>query len=111
MTEWQIYWWLKLDDIQGVLVVIGVLGFCGCLFTWIGYFLNDIQNIKALIIATIVISLICIVATFMPSSKQYALIRVLPAITNSEIAKEVPADLKELYDMAKKYLKEKLEIK
>ena len=46
--------------------------------------------------------------TFIPSTKQMAAIKVLPAIARSEIASEMSADAKELYRMGFSAIKETL---
>ena len=46
--------------------------------------------------------------TFIPSTKQMAMIKVIPAIANSEIAGEMSKDAKELYKMGVDAIKEQL---
>ena len=47
----------------------------------------------------------CFMTPFIPTKQEAAVIYLLPKICNSEIAQELPGDLKSLYDMAKEYLK------
>jgi hypothetical protein len=47
----------------------------------------------------------CFITPLIPTKQEAAVIYLLPKICNSEIAQELPGDLKSLYDMAKEYLK------
>jgi uncharacterized membrane protein len=48
---------------------------------------------------------LCVSCALIPTKQEAAVIYLLPKICNSEIAQELPGDLKSLYDMAKEYLK------
>lgn len=54
--------------------------------------------------------LIALALNFVPTSKQYAMIKIFPKIANSDIAKEMPQDAKEIYQMAKDYLKSMVKV-
>ena len=50
------------------------------------------------------------VLIFVPTSKEMALIKVLPAISNSKfVSDELPKDVKEIYELAKDAIKNKIE--
>lgn len=113
MNETQVYWWLMLDNIGFfflLLTVTCIFGL-GIIFlirydynNW-DYYEEEIKKqfkLTGLILA-ILFPIFLFATTFIPSSKQYALIKVLPAISNSEI---IQKDMPEMYKIAKDYLKE-----
>lgn len=109
MSSFDVYIWLKLDDIQMSIFIISALLFCADAALVTDYFCENKKSNK-LIAWSVTFAIIMLMAalTLIPSTKQYAMMRVFPVLTNSEIAKELPQNSKELYDMAKEYLKEKL---
>jgi hypothetical protein len=115
ITESSIYWILKLDDIRtlfGVATsIFGVVTFISAV-VWA---LNSCDNIsfsvsaKRFCIKAFSACAVCAAAiAFIPSTKQMAMIKVLPAIANSEIVGEMSADAKEIYRMGIKAIKEAL---
>lgn len=123
ITASEIYWILKLDDIQGVLIFLTVVVGVYCLMMlviWrvtkdIGIAYADKQEEKTVtfcakqfFITVSVFAVLLLVETFIPSTKQMAAIKVIPAIANSEIVGEMSSDAKELYRMGVNAIKEQL---
>lgn len=119
ITENTIYWILKLDDIANLLLgmtIIAAVFSIGALLVW--GVCADTSNreggktAKMLCGKAGIIAFICAVAfTFLPNTKQMAMIKVVPMIANSEIVHDMSADAKELYKMGIKAIKEQLTIK
>lgn len=117
MTESQVYWWLMLDNISGFFFFVGILYLLflmGTIITLFILFTNeddvDPKKAKKLIFILTLFLPLFISSLFVPNSKQYAMIKVFPKIVNSDIAKEIPEDMKGMYDMAKDYMKEILKV-
>lgn len=123
ITASEIYWILKLDDIQNVLlffsIFTGVFGIFGTVLTsaWgicssnDDYYANEKRVAacrKRFVITTSISALLVIATAMIPSTKQMAAIKVIPAIANSEIVGELSADAKELYRMGINAIKEQL---
>jgi len=106
MTESQVYWWLMLDNISTGLAVFAILiGVVSAVATCVALANQEKYGLLMLM----PVSLLCIaLACLIPNSKQYAVIKILPKIANSDFAAQVPKDMQTMYDMAKDYLKEKL---
>lgn len=117
MTEAQIYFWLMLDNISGFFVAAMIIYGLIMLFATLVILIQvneGCMDKKHLILLRlwIIFPIFTAGAVFTPTSQQYAVIKILPKIANSEfVTKEVPADMKDMYGMAKEYLKEKLEVK
>lgn len=119
ITENTIYWILKLDDIANLLLgmtIIAAVFSIGALLVW-GVCADTSNRVggktaKMLCGKSGIIAFICAVAfTFLPNTKQMAMIKVVPMIANSEIVRDMSADAKELYKMGIKAIKEQLTIK
>ena len=131
MEWWQVYLWCRIDMVKELVCVfmaIGIVGSTISFLTWkvnIGYvssyseesthyseylsYATIGENIfKKLIFITLLFSIISIAV---PTQKQIATIIILPKLANSEIVQELPSDMKDLYGIAKGYLKEKLTVK
>lgn len=119
ITENTIYWILKLDDIIdlciGLLIPLALMSLVGLVVYVIGSDEIDkvtLSKLRSFLRISIPVSiLLAFTVTFLPTTKQMAMIKVIPAITNSEIAGEMSADAKELYKMGIKAIKEQLTIK
>lgn len=125
MSEFEVYVWLMLDSISnwfvwmcliGTLIVSG-FGVSGLYHLMYGSEFNDEESLnKSKASFGVVKKLACWLAiltlggVFTPSSKQYAVIKVLPAVVNSDFAKEASGDSKMIYDMARDYLKNMLKV-
>ncbi len=107
MSESQVYWWLMLDNFAMVACAIFIMSCMASILIFISSFSEDIRYLFFLIPIITVMLLCCLV----PSSKDYAMIKVIPKIANSDFAAQVPVEMQSMYDMAKSYMKEKLEAK
>ena len=108
------YWFTRLDGINAILSVAGVLITFALVFLIVVYFgatvnLTDAEDekelnvmkkwIKGLLLPWIFIILGVL---FIPTSKELAMIYVVPSITESQVVKQ---DLPEIYDLGVKSLK------
>lgn len=122
ITASEIYWILKLDAIQNVFLTFsfltGVFG-VAMLVSWeINSNLDEHLNTekkaascrKRFFITVPIFALLVITAAVIPSTKQMAAIKVIPAIANNEIVGELSADVKELYLMGINAVKEQLAV-
>lgn len=121
ITESSIYWILKLDEIRGLFVVgstaVGVFA-CLSLFAWGTHAMETIDRQessaggkaarKYFFRSAIIATLLSISASFIPSTKQMAMVKVIPMIANSEIVGEMSADAKEIYKLGINAIKEQL---
>ena len=115
MTEWQVYLWLMLDNLQFVWFVFLVLGVLSVIAIPVSYECSGYKEevgmkcLKFFTIPSMTLLLIAVIVTlFIPSSKQYAMIKVFPKMANSEMATELQQDVPEMYQMAKDYMKDLL---
>lgn len=120
ITTSEIYWILKLDAIQNVFLTFsfltGLFGLAMAIFWGVHssmdeYFDNEKKAAackKRFFITVPIFALLVIVTAMIPSTKQMAAIKVIPAIANSEIVGELSADAKELYRMGINAIKEQL---
>lgn len=121
ITPFSIYLIMRLDSIKSTLTGMSAL------FSFIGFialvaFLVSLDSesetclkvrkiCSRIVLTAISIVIFCIVShAFVPSTKEAAAIVLVPKIVNSEFVQEtLPKESKELYFMAKEYLKEKIE--
>ena len=116
ITESMVYWILTLDSICRFLCAFAVCSGVFAIAMLFSCFVNFSEhNYDAYRTATrfccksVIVSIACFFSlTFIPSTKQMAMIKVIPAITNSEIAGEMSKDAKELYKMGVDAIKEQL---
>lgn len=114
ITESAIYWVLKLDELRGICVVVcvisGMLSF-GSLIGWVVNVTDGdaVKAAKALFFKAIsVLMLGLVIGVLLPSTKQMAMVKVIPAIANSEVVVDMSKDAKELYKMGIEAIKEQL---
>ena len=109
MSSWQVYWWLKLTDIGMFLMMVGFIG--GIITTILSLvsagYNEDTRHLRWLWLNIIWVS-IFIIGLLLPSTKEYAVIQVLPKITQSKVVQQIPEDMETIYTMAKDYLKDML---
>ncbi len=125
MESSEIYWILQLDNIHTVLtggffflisfatlvgffISAGLLACKSGVFdskdcTYPGDWLLPIISCSITAILTIIVIIILAISMFLPSSKNMAVIHILPKIVNNE---ELKIEAKELYDLAKQGLKD-----
>jgi len=122
ITESTLYWMTRLDEVKSL---VSIMSFLLCLIFGIGSIIcvgaiviskvegdgKDIPIFKRLSMYVIPLFLLGIALAisnvFIPTTKQYALIKVVPAIANDQ---RIQQEASELYDMAKQALKQTLKI-
>ena len=116
ISKMDVYWITRLDYIHNLGVLFILVSILFLLFfnliivanklkyRTIQYFLITIASVTLLLgIATV---------TFVPSTKEMIVIHVVPKIANSDfVQNDLPKEAKEMYGVAKSYLKEKLTVK
>lgn len=127
ITPWEMYWFVKFDDIHSFLspiividtIVIILLGIC-CFISLLVCADDTIASDKQFkkvrksvhkitLVSTVIFLIFSSTNTLLPTTKQMAVIKILPAIVNSEfMQKELPAEAKELYILAKEYIKDQI---
>lgn len=118
ITESSVYWILKLDDIQNIFIFLVCVSGAFSLITTLLYLVNALDScfdkrvadaVKPWWILCMVCTIIFVITAYLlPTTKQMAMIKVIPAIANSEIVGEMSADAKELYRMGINAIKEQL---
>lgn len=119
ITESAIYWILKLDDIHCLIVIIAVVALLtsiisgtGVAIFWDAWCDEDKKRLiickKCFFVLIPVLCVSVLTATFMPTTKQMAMIKIIPAIANSEIADDMPKDAKDIYKLGIEAIKEQL---
>lgn len=112
MTEYQVYWWVMLSNIQGAAqflgIVFGVISVVGIISSSIACWEKSTLKYLKLHFIFIPLFLLSCTTCLIPNSKQYAMIKVFPKIINSDVAQDIQNDFPELYKMAKEYLKDML---
>lgn len=122
MTELQVFWWLKLDSIltfvQIVAFISGLFLVIVLIYTAVGFCssVDDEDRIKykkahnflnrILLPTTTVILVLSVLCVLIPTTKQYTVIKVFPKIVNNEVIQQIPDDLKDMYSIAKEYVKD-----
>ena len=105
MTEFQVYLWLSLTRIGNMLIFFSIMIMGGYVITkvFISYSNNDdFQKLNPLMLLFFIPLFI---GMLLPSTKEYAVIKVFPKISNSKFVEEIKKDVPELYDMAKQAIK------
>ena len=114
ISEWEMYWILRLDGLYGTFVVLALVSaiiFCiaggVCMASDIED--EDYARFFRVIKCSLISCIVCLIpAVFLPTTKEMAMIKVVPMIANSEIVREMPADAGVLYRMGVEAIKEKL---
>jgi hypothetical protein len=122
ITESNIYWMTRLDEIKTLLSVAGgvmcvifgvALMIClgGCIVNKIEDDKEYLRSFKKALMYVLPIFLFGLALpignVFIPTTKQYAMIKVIPAIANDQ---RIQQEATEIYDMAKQALKQTLQI-
>lgn len=118
ITESQIYWITRCDAIRSALEPVSFVVFIFLVAACIAFVMSRAADgvtkeqkrlCSAFLAAMIMASLLVLGAwIFVPTTKEMALINVAPALANSKLVQEtLPAEAKEMYDLAKSALREK----
>lgn len=117
ITESTIYWVTRLDSIHTMFSIMFLVSF----LTAFGVFLYMLYlriaeerrgacGLAAPLTGLLIAVLVSVLGlVFVPHTKEYAAMKIIPAIVNSKEISEVPGDLKELYRLAIDGIKEELE--
>lgn len=115
ITPEQLYWISRLDNICGLSIAILFFSILAIIITGVVWAINEPyddedkvpykKSLRISITATIIGALI---TTFVPTTKEMAMIYVVPAINESEA---IQKDLPELYDLGIQALKNVLKPK
>lgn len=115
ITPAQLYWISRLDNICGLSIVILVFSIIAIIITGVAWAINEpyddedkIPYKKSLRISTTAIIIGALISMFVPTTKEMAMIYVVPAINQSEV---IQKDLPELYDLGVQALKDILKPK
>lgn len=117
ITESMVYWILKLDNIVEMFVVFSVISILSSLITLGIWFVKreDCYNnenldkyVKISVISFALFIAFLMSVTFIPSTKQMAIIKIVPIIAKGEITKEIKGDAKEVYKLGVQAIKESL---
>lgn len=118
ISPFELYMILKLDDISNLLSISGVVLFIFCIISafafamwlFIGIAERDddgflaigrvIKKIGSIFLGALFV--VMLLRAVIPTTRQMAAILVVPAIVNSEfVQKDLPAELREIYTLAK----------
>ena len=118
ISPFELYMILKLDDIHNLLSAFGAVLFISFIISaillavWFFTSLDDLDDIsfrsawrmikKIFSILLGALFVVVLLQAAIPTTRQMAAILVVPAIVNSEfMQKDLPADLREIYTLAK----------
>ena len=114
MSAWNLYWLLMLDGITKAFMVAAVVSGVAAVLSAVAF--SDMANdgdkdaklaAKWFRVCAITCGVFVVAFTLTPSTKQAAVIFVAPKLANSEFVNEtLPTEAKELYGLAKAWLKE-----
>ena len=117
ITESMIYWILKLDNIVEMLIILAIISILSSV-TILGIWFvkrEDCYNnenidkyFKISVISFALFITFLMASTFIPSTKQMAIIKIVPIIAKSEVTKELKGDAKEIYKLGVQAIKESL---
>lgn len=124
ITESTIYWVTRLDSFNALVAAVSFISvFCfiaSIIASLIvigerNAILNDddklILPLKFLIVSIIILVVCATLLVFVPTTKEYAAMKILPKIANDEALNTLSQDGKELYRLTVDYLKEQVTIK
>ena len=118
ITEWELYWITRLDHILiacTISVVVGILPLVINSIVWVVEEDDKTLRHRAKIAFLISLPLVLIGGlgcVFVPTTKEMAMIKVLPMLANSKfVEEELPKDAQRIYRLGIRALEEKLEIK
>lgn len=112
ITSEELYWLTRLDYFRfacaALLAITVIVWFtiCVCLAEE-----NRVWGILTTTIVSLITVLSCVVGlVFIPTTKEMAMIKVVPAIVNSDfMQKDLPDDAKQIYELGKKAVVDYLE--
>ena len=116
ITTSTLYWILMLDGICGVLIglatIAGIIIIILAIITIVCFIEGEEDRYKSLKILCLFFPILIIMLTtcaLTPNTKQMATIIIAPKLINSKfVQNDLPKETKELYGMAKSYLKQQI---
>ena len=122
ITGSTIYWITRMDGIHDFLIVLciitGILAVLSLIILFSTFMVCEGKEefhkamkfeLRAFLIGIVLFVVFFLASVFIPTTKEMALIKVLPAISNSRfVSEELPKEAGEIYMLAKEALKEKL---
>jgi hypothetical protein len=117
ITESMVYWILKLDNIVDMFIVLAIISILSSVITLGIWFAkredyDDNEDVgkcfKICVISFVLFIVFLMASTFIPSTKQMAIIKVVPTIAKSEVTKELKGDAKEIYKLGVQAIKDSL---
>ena len=117
ITESMIYWIMKLDNIVEMFIVFAIISILSSVITLGIWFVKredcyDNEGadkcFKISIISFVLFIVFLMASTFIPSTKQMAIIKIVPIIAKGEVTKEIKGDAKEIYKLGVQAIKESL---
>lgn len=116
ISESCVYWVLKLDSIVSFFksagMFAGMLAFVMLVYSMILSFeySHFFASAKKYFFVSLAVSIILFIpATLLPTTKEMAMIKIIPAISSSEFTTEMSGDAKEIYQLGISAIKEKLQ--
>ena len=120
ITNMEMYWLLKLDDILNISTIVFIISlfvFIGCFVGTIVYKCNKYSDYAYKTFKTVrnvsfwFVLFFGSIMTFLPTTKQMAAIYVIPALVNNEKVQNIGSKTlvvsNQLLDLAKEYLQDK----
>jgi hypothetical protein len=130
ITASEMYWMTRLDGIRNLMVTANVAAIVLLFvlaFMLLSYVINSLPSpsdsenavgvkncsilkgwFKWVSIAFVLLSVVSIFRTFIPTTKEYAAIKFIPIVANSERVEKIGEDAGELYDLTVDWLKDQL---
>lgn len=121
ITESTVYWVTRLDGIHNFLSILCIITGVPAVFslvTFATFMVSEGEEefhpamkfkLRTFFISIALLAVFFLVSVFVPTTKEMAIIKVLPAISNSKfISDDLPKEAKEIYMLAKEALKKKL---
>jgi hypothetical protein len=116
MNELDVYLWTRLDSIRFVVCLIAwtywLASFVATIWICVLRSGNEYKEPKVIKFSLakmwIGFVLIAFISCIFPTSREYAMIKVIPRIANSELSAQIQKDVPELYQIAMAALKEKI---
>lgn len=122
ITESTVYWITRLDGIHNFLIslciITGILAVLSLITFFATFMVSEGEEdfhpamkfeLRTCFISIALLAVFFLVSVFVPTTKEMAMIKVLPAISNSKfMSEELPKEAGEIYMLAKEALKEKL---
>jgi hypothetical protein len=114
ITESTVYWILKLDDFRDACMLVGLLSALTAFGSFIAWCCSaasedDPQVPRSICFKTITVFVLCVVVGLLvPSTKQMAMIKLIPMLANSEVVSSLPKDANDLYKLGIEAIKEQL---